>query len=141
MKRREFVGTLAAAMAFPAMAVAGSNDAMQHETLDYEPGLIDAKLSEGATVFVDYAADWCGTCRRQERIISELRKANPDLDEHITFVRVDWDLYGSDSVATSRNIPRRSTLLLLKGDQELGRIVAGTQESEIRGLLEMGLPS
>lgn len=92
------------------------------------------------TVLVDFAADWCSTCKRQERIICELREADPLLDENITFIRVDWDLYGSDDVvAASRNVPRRSTLLLLKGDEELGRIVAGTGTDEIKALLALGL--
>ena len=56
------------------------------------------------------------------------------------FVRVDWDTYADHTVTIDRNIPRRSTLLMLKGDKELGRIVAGTSEAEIKKLLDMGLP-
>jgi len=104
---------------------------------DYTPGLIQQKLAAGETVFVDFAADWCSTCKRQERVISELRANNPEFDQKISFVRVDWDDYGSHEVSTSRNIPRRSTLILLKGDQELGRIVAGTSADEIKALLEL----
>ena len=55
------------------------------------------------------------------------------------FVRVDWDRYGKREVARSRRIPRRSTLVLLKGDQELGRLVAETREARIRELMDKGL--
>lgn len=55
------------------------------------------------------------------------------------FVRVDWDKYGQDDVAVFRNIPRRSTLIVLKGEDELGRIVAGTSESDIKALMDKGL--
>ena len=55
------------------------------------------------------------------------------------FVRVDWDKYGQDDVAVFRNIPRRSTLTVLKGEDELGRIVAGTSESDIKALMDKGL--
>ncbi|MFK7853327.1 MAG: thioredoxin domain-containing protein [Granulosicoccus sp.] len=137
MNRRQFISSaagVAAALGIPTSLLAGGA-----HTLDYTPGLLTEKLAAGETVLVDFAADWCSTCKRQERVISELREANPSFDEAITFVRVDWDKYGSADVATSRNIPRRSTLLLLRGDEELGRIIAGTSAEEIKSLLELGL--
>lgn len=107
--------------------------------LEYKPGLIQSLLKDGKTVFVDYKASWCTTCARQERVISQLRKQNPAYNESLTFVAVDWDQYGNHEVTTSRNVPRRSTLLLLKGDKELGRIVAGTATSDIKALMDKGL--
>lgn len=135
MNRRDFIMCTVATLVAPRITMAADG-----ETLDYVPGLIAEKLQAGETVLVDFAADWCSTCKRQERIISELREADPTLDEHITFIRVDWDEYGSSDVATSRNVPRRSTLLLLKGNEELGRIIAGTQPTEIQALLNRGVP-
>ncbi len=137
MNRRHFIASAAGAAAVLSIPV--SLMAAGADTIDYQPGLLKEKLAAGETVFVDYAADWCGTCKRQERIINELRAADPLIDENITFIRVDWDKYGSAEVAKSRNVPRRSTLLLLKGEEELGRIVAGTSTGEIKALLELGL--
>lgn len=105
----------------------------------YTPGLIKSSLAKGKTVFVDYSATWCITCKAQERKINELVKENPDYKTKMTFIRVDWDTFGNDPVTTDRNIPRRSTLLVLKGDQELGRIVADTSKSAIKALLDLGL--
>ena len=136
MNRREFIAGTVVLLGASKFASAGAG-----ATVDYTPGLIQEKLAAGETLLVDFAADWCSTCARQERVISAIRESNPSFDQHITFVRVDWDQYGSSEVATSRNIPRRSTLLLLKGDQELGRLVAGTGEDEIRALMELGLPA
>ena len=107
--------------------------------VDYTPGLIERELAAGKTLLVDYAADWCGTCKRQERVINALRAEDPAYDAAMTFVRVDWDDYGRHEVTTSRNVPRRSTLIVLRGDAELGRIVAGTSESQIKGLLDLAL--
>jgi len=105
----------------------------------YAPGVIESALADGKTVFVDYSATWCGTCKRQERVIEALRTADPRYDSAMTFVKVDWDTYGTHEVTQSRGIPRRSTLIVLRGDEELGRIVAETGESEIKALLETGL--
>jgi len=130
MLRRTFLAGLAI-LALPLSA--------QADTLDYKPGLIKALLAEGKTVFVDYGAEWCTTCKAQERKINALRAENPAYDEAMTFVLVDWDDYRRAEVTTSRNIPRRSTLLVLRGDEELGRIVAGTRTSEIKKLMDKGL--
>lgn len=133
MFRRTFLAlTMATAAALPALAD-------EPESIDYTPGLIETALADGRTVFVDYAAAWCSTCATQERVINALREANPAYDAAMVFVRVDWDDFGKHEVTTSRNIPRRSTLLVLQGDQELGRIVAGTAEADIKALLDTGL--
>lgn len=136
MNRRQFLLSTAsaslAATLLPSAATAGT-------TVDYAPGLIEKQLAAGKIVFVDYAASWCGTCARQERVINALRNANPAYDQAMVFVRVDWDTYKGHIVTTSRKIPRRSTLLVLKGDAELGRIVAGTGEAQIKALLDTGL--
>ncbi len=106
---------------------------------DYSPGDIEDALERGETVLVDYSASWCSTCKRQERVINALRAQDPAFDASLTFIKVDWDTYGRHAVATARNIPRRSTLIVLRGDEELGRIVAGTGTGEIRALMERGL--
>lgn len=133
MFRRTFLALAAAATMIPQAASAG-------ETVDYTPGVIQAALDEGKTVMVDYAATWCGTCKRQARVLAALRAANPAYDEAMTFVKVDWDTYKNDDVTVFRDIPRRSTLLVLRGEDELGRLVAQTGEAEIKALLDKGLP-
>ena len=132
MNRRSLIMTLGALAAAPA-AMAGDR------TIKYTPGVIEEALADGKTVFVDYYTTWCSTCRAQERTVEALRSANPSYDANIVFVKVDWDEYSGHTVSTSRNIPRRSTLVLLKGDQELGRIVAGTNKAQIKALMDTGL--
>lgn len=132
MDRRTF---LIAAAAVPFLSVT----AFAEGFVDYKPGAIKAALKQGKTVFVDYSAPWCGTCKRQERVVNALRAADPTYDASITFIKVDWDTYKSADVTVSRKIPRRSTLLVLRGDEELGRVVAGTSEAQIKALLDTAL--
>ena len=129
MHRRIFLGLATATLlTTPVLA--------EEHLIPFEPGVIQEALDAGKTVFVDYFAPWCVTCRAQERRVEELRAENPAYDESITFIRVDWDTYRSHPVTTSRAIPRRSTLLMLRGDAELGRIVAGTRKSDIKALMD-----
>lgn len=131
MNRRTLILAASALAALPLSAMA--------ETIDYTPGPAEAAIANGDTVFVDFAADWCSTCRSQERTINALRDANPAYDDAITFYRVDWDVYGNGDLATSLNVPRRSTLVLFRDGAEVARIVAGTAEADIRALLDAGL--
>ena len=123
MNRRHFLLTTSAVL------VAGPVFA----AMDYTPGIVEQKLAEGKTVFLDYKAAWCSTCAAQERVINALRKENPAYDQNIVFINVDWDQFRSDPLTKTLNIPRRSTLVVLKGQNELGRIVAGTSKSAIKG--------
>lgn len=132
MNRRTFISVLTGLLLMSGLSFAS-------ESVEYTPGLIKERLAAGETVFVDYAATWCSTCKRQEKILDEIRGANSSYDEKMTFVKVDWDTYKGHEVTTSRNIPRRSTLLVLRGDEELGRIVAGTDVKVIEALLAKGL--
>lgn len=132
MKRRSFLALTTLAALFPASAFAEGY-------VDYTPGLIQSELSAGKTVFVDFSAVWCSTCARQERVIDAVRAKNGAYDDAMTFVKVDWDTYKRQEVTKSRGIPRRSTLIVLRGDQELGRLVAGTSESQIQSLMDLGL--
>ena len=132
MHRRDFLAlTAAVSVALPVRA--------QAPALAYTPGLVDARLAAGETVFVDFKASWCSTCAAQQRVIQSLKSDNPAYERAITFIDVDWDSYKDDPLTAKLNIPRRSTLVVLKGDAELGRIVAGTGRAEIKALMDTAL--
>jgi thiol-disulfide isomerase/thioredoxin len=133
MNRRTLIAAIAAMNVSLAMPVFAG------ETLDYRDGLIDDLLAEGRTLFVDFAADWCSTCRAQERIIDAYRAERPEIEDAVTFVRVDWDQFSQSDIVSWYDIPRRSTLLVLRGEDEIGRIVAGTSRAQIYGLLDAAL--
>ena len=132
MNRREFVTVLAGAAVAPTALFAGSG-------IEYEPGLVDRELAAGRTVFVDFYTNWCTTCAAQQRTITALKAENPAYEDAITFVSVDWDLHSRSELAKRLAIPRRSTLVVLKGEEELGRIVAGTSRADIKALMDMAL--
>ena len=131
MKRRDFIALTAAAAVAP--------HALTAKVVDYTPGLAKKALADGKTVFLDFSATWCGTCSAQDRVINALRDENPDYDANVTFIKVDWDDYGNGKLSNALKIPRRSTLVVLKGDQELGRIVAGTARKQIKKLMDTAL--
>jgi len=131
MQRRSFL-VLGAAMAILPLSA-------NAEVIPYYPGLVDERLAAGETVLVDFWASWCSTRRAVSRVRDELKAANPEYEANITFIRVDWDVFADEALAQDLAIPRRSTLVVLKGDEEIGRIVAGTREAEIKALLDAAL--
>lgn len=131
MKRRDFIALTAAATLAPLTLSA--------EVVDYTPGMAQAALANGETVFLDFSATWCGTCAAQDRVINALRDENPDYDANITFIKVDWDDYGNGDLSNALKIPRRSTLVVLKDDKELGRVIAGTARKQIKKLMDTAL--
>ena len=131
MNRRDFlIATAAVTLAMPIVA---------HAATDYTPELLKAELAAGKTVFLDFKASWCSTCAAQERVIEGLKAEDPAFEAAITFINIDWDMWGEGELVAQLNIPRRSTLVVLKGDQELGRIVAGTAKAEIKALMDLAL--
>jgi len=133
MKRRNFLMAAAVATVLPMAALA--NDTM----VQYEDGLVKSRLAAGETVFIEVGTAWCSTCASQKRTIAALRDENTAYDEAITFVYMDWDLYKGSDLAKELGIPRRSTLVALSGDAELGRIVAGTSRADIQALMDSAL--
>jgi thioredoxin 1 len=132
MTRRElFLGASALAL-MPLAAQAA-------DLIEYAPGLPEARLAAGETVLLDVYAPWCGTCRAQSRAMEELRAANPAYDAAITFIRMDWDTYGRSDYAQSLGVERRSTLILMRGEAILGRVVADTRADSIRALMDLAL--
>ena len=132
MDRRLFL-TLAAAL--PVLATA----ARAAGPIAYAPGVAETAMDEGKIILLDFKASWCSTCAAQARVLEALRAGNPAYDAAITFINVDWDDYGDSDLVRDMKIPRRSTLVLLKGRTELARIVAGTAKAEIQALLDQGL--
>jgi len=130
MDRRSFMTLTAGALLAPFAAQAATA---------YRPGLVTEHLAKGDTVFLDFKTSWCSTCAAQDRVINALKSENPAYEANITFITVDWDQHSKSKLAKSLNIPRRSTLVVLKGEQELGRIVAQTGRAQIKSLLDSAL--
>ncbi len=72
-------------------------------------------------------------------MLQRLRESQTNYNKAITFVLVDWDTFKDHEVTTGRQIPRRSTLVLIKGDKEIERLVAETDEARIKAMLDRAL--
>ncbi len=135
MKRRDFLCLAPVTLALP--LVPGALWAA--DRVFYKPGLAEAAMQDGKVILLDFWTNWCTTCAAQDRVVDALRAANPAYDKAVTFITVDWDKYAESDLSKSLQIPRRSTLVALKGKVELGRIVAGTSRADIKALMDQAL--
>lgn len=102
----------------------------------YSPEALAEARASGEPFLIDFFAPWCTTCRAQERVVAGLYEGDSKYNA-IEVIRVDWDTYRDSELVASMAIPRRSTLVLIAGDTELGRIVADTREDTIQALLDL----
>jgi thioredoxin 1 len=99
------------------------------------PEEVQALQAAGKSVFVDFAAVWCSTCKAQEKVVDAILSDDPALEQAITFAKIDWDTYGDHPFTKGLAIPRRSTLVKFNGTTEAGRLVAQTDRAQIEALI------
>lgn len=134
MHRRRFLASLTASAAIAGSVSFASLAQASAHAVPYSAKQLQGLLASGKTVLLDFAATWCTTCRAQERVLDSLMGGGAY--NNIVLMRVDWDTYRDTQIVSDLSIPRRSTLVLLRGNKELGRVVAQTGQSAIKGLLD-----
>jgi len=104
------------------------------EVKPYSAQLLAAAEQAGRPVALHFRADWCPTCRAQDKVLQTLR-GEKGLD--LTVLSVDYD--------TERDLKRRfgvqyqSTLVVLKGRNEAARLVGDVDIADIRKALQAAL--
>ena len=88
--------------------------------------------SQGKVVLVDVYADWCSTCKKQQKAFKAYFDKHPERDLHV--LEVDFDK--QKDVVTMLGAPRQSTLLLFKGNHQFWFSVAETRPQIIESKIE-----
>jgi thioredoxin 1 len=86
-----------------------------------------ALQAEGALILVDVFASWCGTCARQQEILSAFHEAHPGVPLH----RLQVDFDDQKKYVRQFRAPRQSTLLLYVGDEQVWFSVAETNSDKV----------
>jgi thiol:disulfide interchange protein len=81
--------------------------------IDFDQEKYEAALAEGKTVFLDFHASWCPTCKVNEPIIREV--LDERTDEGLAAFKVDYD--NSEALQRQFGVRSQSTLILIQGGQ------------------------
>jgi thioredoxin 1 len=86
----------------------------------------------GRPVLIEFHADWCPTCRAQEKVVNALV-----LDPAYSNVVVLRVLFDSEKTLLKRfGVRQQSTLIMFKSGEEIARAVGMTSASDIAELLK-----
>jgi thioredoxin 1 len=101
----------------------------------YTQTRLDALMQSGQPVLVDIQADWCSTCKTQERVLQELL-VQPEF-KHITLLSLDFDQ--QKEALRALGVAYVSTLIVFNKGREVGRSTADQSPVSIAALLRRGL--
>ena len=117
-----------------ALLLASATAAQALDIKPYTAAALAAAQQAGKPVALHFHADWCPTCKAQDKSVA-LLKAEPGLD--VLLLVADYD---AEKALKSRfKVRAQSTLVVLHGDQERARLVGDTAADAIRAALKAGL--
>lgn len=111
-----------------------SQSALALDLLPYDATRFAQLQQQGKPVALDFHADWCSTCKAQDKVLNQL-KTEPGLD--ITVLRVDYDK--EKDLRKTHKIRYQSTIVVFRGDKETGRILGDTDAEKIKAGLKTAL--
>lgn len=130
MHRRAFLAGLSAAFV-PGIAAA-------YPSVPYVEATWPDLRDTTDKIVLNWRASWSLTCQIKHELITNLITTNPDYAQ-LTFVDVDWDTFGPSVWAQRLKVKRRSTLIAVRGKQEITRIVNEPYERQIKRFLDEAL--
>jgi len=95
----------------------------------------DELRAEGKPVAVHVHATWCGVCKKQAEIVTGLL-AQPAFKD-LTVLRADFDT--DKAVQSALHVTQRSTIVVFKGRDEVGRSAGDTDPGHLSDLLRKAL--
>jgi thiol:disulfide interchange protein len=118
-----------------ALAFAGLSSLAQALTLEpYSAQALAAAQAAGRPVAVHFHADWCSTCKQQEKVFAQL-KTESGLD--MVLLVADYDR--ERDLRRNLNVRSQSTLVVFRGSTEKARVGGETDPGKLRAALRSAL--
>jgi thioredoxin 1 len=99
----------------------------------FSDAAFNAAAKSGRPVLLEFHADWCPTCRAQEKIVNAL-VAKPAYS-NVLVLRVLFDT--QKDLLKRFHVRQQSTLILFKDNKELARAVGITSSDDIASFLDV----
>lgn len=105
------------------------------EIKSYSDETLRMAKAAGSTVVLDFHADWCPVCRRQEKALGPLTEMAGF--EKVVVLKVDYDK--EKELRQRLKVAKQGTLVVFKGETEAARAVGVTDPEELKALIGRGL--
>ncbi|MCC6735678.1 MAG: thioredoxin family protein [Bauldia sp.] len=109
--------------------LAAPASAMEH--VDYTNATWEAATASGGPVIIGVWADWCGICQTQIGVLDALAEDPRFAD--VVVIEVNYDT--QRHIMLRFNVSFRSTIIALRGTEEIGRLNAETDAAAIEAFL------
>ncbi len=119
---------------FSALLMGAASFTQALEIQSYSAAALAAAEDTGQPLAIHFHADWCPTCRAQDKTLQGLKE---EKDLNITVLIADYD--GEKELKRRFNVNSQSTLIVLKGKQEAARIVGDSSADGLRAALKAAL--
>jgi thioredoxin-like negative regulator of GroEL len=93
-----------------------------------------AAQAAGQPVAVHFHADWCGTCKQQEKVLAQL-KTEAGLD--LTLLVADYDK--EKDLRRALKVRSQSTMVVFRGKEEKARLGGDTDPAKFRAAFKAAL--
>ena len=110
-----------------ALMMGAAASAMAFEKTSFTMEEFNQLKAEGKPILVDVYATWCPTCKKQQTVIENYFKNNPDSELNVLHVNFDTQ----KKIVSMFKAPRQSTLILFKGEERIWFSVAETRANVI----------
>jgi len=90
---------------------------------------------QGKSAVISVHADWCSTCKTQDKVLSEFMK-NPEY-KNVTFYQLEYDTQ-KDLLKTLK-VRSQSTIIVFKNGKEVARATGDTKESALAKLTKQAI--
>jgi len=122
-------------MSLAAVVVALAATALAQEPKPFDREVFEKARADGKTVLVDFHAGWCPVCKKQAEVLPQVLKQ--DKFRQVLVLKADYD--SEKELKQQLKVSHQSTLVLFKGEKEVGREQGITTASAIGDLLKKGL--
>jgi thioredoxin 1 len=100
----------------------------------FTPEALAAAQAAGKPVAVHFHAEWCGTCKQQEKAIAQLRG-----DKSLDMLLLVADYDKEKALRKSLRVRSQSTMVVFRGSTERARLGGDTSAEKFRTALRAAL--
>ena len=97
----------------------------------YSAEAVASAQARGEATALHFHADWCPTCRAQQKVLRDLEKRD---SRAITVFVVDYDR--EKALRRQHKVRAQSTLIVFQGRRETGRVAGETSSAALSGVLQ-----